>query len=246
MQQILVIENNPSIYTELESILQGHRFRIVITSLNKRMIEYIKSSNPDLIIMGISLEDSKEIEFVIGLKRNQLTEGIPVLGLLPREDENFKLNYKILGFTDYITKPDFKEGLIPKVQDIIQEYSTYRKVESDSSDKHIEILSHGLNTIIYLHSSLSIYVASEMKDILSRSMLRRLKDDTICIDIRGLFDLLPSELPILEKMIRLFEGKQLYIVSGKHFGLLLESNIQNEDVRIFMTPEEYEKFLLGK
>jgi hypothetical protein len=77
-------------------------------------------------------------------------------------------------------------------------------------------------------------------------MLRRLKDDTICIDIRGLFDLLVSEIPILQRIIRLFEGKKVYIVSGKHFGLLLESNLQNEDVTIFMTPEEYEEFLIGK
>jgi CheY-like chemotaxis protein len=246
MQLVLVIENNPASYSELEYILQGHRFRVVITSLNKRMIDYIKSSNPDLIIMGISLENSKEIEFVIGLRKDSLTEGIPVLGLLPREDENFKNNYKILGFTDYITSHDSKNGLIPKVKDIIQEYSSYRKVKSDSSDKHIVILSHGLNTIIYLRSSLSIYVASEIKDILSSSMLRRLKDDTICIDIRGLFDLLVSEIPILQRIIRLFEGKKVYIVSGKHFGLLLESNLQNEDVTIFMTPEEYEEFLIGK
>jgi CheY-like chemotaxis protein len=244
MQVVLAIGHDTAAFNELENIFQGHRLRVVITDINKRLIDYIKSADPDIIIINLSLNNSKEFEFVIQMKKDPFTESIPILALLSKEDENFIYNYKIFGFSDYMVKPYNKENLIFKVKSIIKEYTNYKKAKADSIDAHIEILSHGTNTIIYLRSSLGIYVANEIKDVLSASMLQRLRDDTICIDIRGLFDIVKSELSILQKIINLFENKSLNIIAGKYFSLLLEEGIARDRDNIFMTPEEYSRFLI--
>ncbi|MCC5814430.1 MAG: response regulator [Leptospira sp.] len=244
MQVVLAIGHDTAAFNELENNFQGHRLRVVITDLNKRLIDYIKSADPDIIIINLSLKNSKEFEFVIQMKKDPFTESIPILALLSREDENFLYNYKILGFSDFMVKPYNKEDLIEKVKNIIKEYTNYKKAKSDSIDSHIEILSHGTDTIIYLRSSLGIYVANEIKDVLSTTMLQRLRDDTICIDIRGLFDIVKSELPILERILHLFDNKSVNIVAGKYFSLLLEEGVARERDNIFMTPEEYSQFLI--
>lgn len=246
MNLVLAIENDTTAQSDLEFLLQGNRMRIVISRLTKRLIDYIKSADPDLIIISLTLENSEELKFIVDLKKDPFTENIPVVALLSRKDENFVFNHKILGFNDYIVKPFSRQNLAEKVQTIIKEYSNYKKNKADSVDSHIEVLSHGFNTIIYLRSSLSLYVTYEIKEHLSQSMLQKLRDDSICIDIRGLFEIMKSELPILEKIISLFEGKTISIVAGKFFGLLLEHGIGREGDNIFMTPEEYDKFLIDK
>lgn len=246
MKLIMVIESDPGISADLEHFLQGHRMRVVITSLSKRMIDYIKSADPDVILLGVSFDRSQDLEFVISLRKDPFTDKIPVIGMIPRKDENFVQNYKLIGFSDYVVKPFAKSLVIDKVKTVMEEYSQFRKHRSDSVDSHIEIVSHGFNTVIYLRSSLGIYVARELKDKLSHTVIQRLRDDTVCLDIRGLFVVIKTEIVILEKIIKLFEGKPIYIVAGKHFGFLLENGIQEKAAQIFITPEEYTYAMVQK
>jgi DNA-binding response OmpR family regulator len=243
MNLLVAIENDADTYSDLENFCQGHRLRVVITTLNKRMVEYIKSASPDLIILGLSLEDPLEMQFMLELKKDPLTEHIPVLGLIAREDENFQFNYKILGFADYLIKPLDRGTLVPKILDLIKEYSGFKSRIADSIDSHIEILSRDFNTTIYLRSSLSLYVAKEIKARLNPGMVRRLRDDRICLDLRDLYDIIPAELKILENIINLFENKRLSIIAGKFLGILTNTGSIADKADLFMTPEDYEKSL---
>ncbi|WCL49470.1 response regulator [Leptospira sp. GIMC2001] len=236
----MVIEKDPDSYSELENFFQGNRFRVIITTFSLRMLEYIKSANPDLILIGLSLQNNSEFDLIINLRKDPLTENIPLIAMIPRKDENFVFNYKILGFQDYIVKPFQKEQIISRVNETIQEYKGVRRNKSDVSNSHINVVSLGFQSTIYLKSSLSIYVASEISDILNKAILQKLKDDTICIDIRGLFDLQLKEIAILQRIILLFPGRPVGIVAGRYFGLLLESGNFEQVVQVFMTPEEYQ------
>lgn len=246
MNLVLAIENDPNTSADLDNFLQGHRMRVIITGFSNRLVDYIKSADPDVILIGLTLNSSKELEFVIELKKDPFTEKIPIIALLGRKDDNFEFNHKILGFTDYLVKPFAKTILLDKVKNVIKEYSSYRKTTADSVDSHIDILSHGFETTIYLRSSLSLYVSAEIKDTFNQTMMQRLREDTICIDIRGLFDMIKSELSILQNIIGLFEGKNVSIIAGKYLGMLLENGFGNEGENIFMTPEEYSRFLIER
>lgn len=244
MKLVLVIDSDTQTYSDMENFFQGHRMRVILTPLSKRLIDYIKSSDPDIIILSLSKDMKAELEFVFNLKKDTFTENIPILAILPRKDENFIFNHKLLGFIDYLSKPFSKQHLLEKVQSIIKEYASFKKYKADSIDSHIEILSHGFRTIIYLRSSLSHYVAPEIKDTLSKSMLNRLKDDTICIDLRGLFVMLKPELKVLEQIIGLFDAKTVYLVGGKYTGLLIETGFGQIGTNLFVTPEDYNTFLI--
>ncbi len=243
MKLILIIEAETNHYSDMESIFQGHRMRVILTTLKKRLIDYIKSADPDIIVLVFSKNIKNELEFVFGLKKDPFTENIPILAVLPEEDENFIFNHKILGFTDYLVKPFPKSLILEKVQSIIKEYTGFKKYKADSIDSHIEIHSQGFRTTIYLRSSLSHYVAPEIKETFSKSMLNKLKDDTICIDLRGLFLIQKTELRILEQIIGLFEGKPVYLIGGKYTGFLVESGFGQIGTNLFVTPEECHSFL---
>jgi CheY-like chemotaxis protein len=117
----MVIEDNPDVLFNLLVTLEANGYEVE-TSTNgkeaaKLLIEKDEDSLPNLIISDIMMPEMDGYEFYQFLKNNQTLKDIPLIflsALATPDDIRFA---KILGVTDYLTKPfDDKDllGLIEK------------------------------------------------------------------------------------------------------------------------------------
>ncbi len=103
-KKIVLIEDNPDnrLLTQaiLETEFQVECFEDGMTALDK-----IEGSEPDLILLDISLPGMDGIEVLKHIRNMQSLKNIPIIALtahaLPGDKENFLRQ----GFNDYITKP---------------------------------------------------------------------------------------------------------------------------------------------
>jgi len=244
MHFIMAIENDPVAASELETIFQGLRQRVVITKFTQTVKEYVKSSNPDIILMGLTFRDKKELEFVLELRRDVITQSIPILALIPKEDPTFKSNLKALGFTDFMVKPLFKQALLDRIQSLIEEYkfSESSKTRDNVSFVIVDRV-HG-KVLFQCRANLKRYVFPEFKKIFTPNFLKSLQGEYIGFDIRAVPDVGKEEVEVFERVIKIFIGKEkISIIAGRHMGAFIEHAKDEEKFSVFMAPNEFEDYI---
>ncbi|MCZ8154789.1 MAG: response regulator [Leptospira sp.] len=243
MHFIMAIENDPIAASELETIFQGLRQRVVITKFTQTVKEYVMSSNPDIILMGLTFRDKKELEFVLELRRDVITQSIPILALLPKEDETFKNNQKALGFTDFMVKPLPKQPLLDKIQSLIEEYK-FSESSKTRDNVSFVVVDRGHGKVLFqCRANLKRYVFPEFKKIFTPNFLKSLVGEYICFDIRAVPDVGKEEVEVFERIVKIFIGAdKISIVAGRHMGAFIEHANDEEKIIVFMAPNEFENY----
>ena len=240
----MVIENDPIASSELETIFLGLRQRVVITKFTQTVKEYVKSSNPDIILMGLTFKDKKELEFILELRRDVITQSIPILALIPKEDNTFSQNMKPLGFTDFMVKPLFKQSLLERIQSLIEEY---KFGETNKTRDNVSFVivdrSHG-RVLFQCRANLKRYVFPEFKRIFTINFLKSIVGEYISFDIRGVPDVGKEEVEVFERVLKIFIGKErIAIIAGRHMGAFIEHAQEEERMIVFMAPSEFDEYL---
>ncbi|GBF51292.1 hypothetical protein LPTSP4_28240 [Leptospira ryugenii] len=240
----MAIENDPIASSELELIFQGLRQRVVITKFTQTVKEYVKSSNPDIILMGLSFKDKKELEFVLELRKDVITQSIPILALIPKDDDTFKQNMKPLGFTDFMVKPLFKQPLLDKIHNLIEEYKFGENSKTRDNVSFVIVdRSHG-KVFFQCRANLKRYVFPEFKRIFTPNFLKSIVGEYICFDIRAVPDVGKEEVEVFERIVKIFIGKdKISIVSGRHMGAFVEHAQEDERIIVFMAPNEFDEYV---
>ncbi|TGN11014.1 response regulator [Leptospira ilyithenensis] len=240
----MAIENDLFASQELENIFQGLRQRVVITKFTQTVKEYVKSSNPDIILLGLSFRDKKELEFVIELRKDVITQGIPILAMIPKEDENFVFNHKILGFTDYMVKPLSKQALLDRIQSLIEDYKSAESTKTRDSMSFVAVdRSHG-KVLFQCRANLKRFVFPEFKRIFTPNFLKSIQGEHICFDIRGVPEVGKEEVEVFERVTKVFIGQEkITFIAGRHMGAIIEHAVDEERLLVFMAPNEFEDYL---
>jgi len=240
----MAIENDPIASSELETIFQGLRQRVVITKFTQTVKEYVKSSNPDIILMGLTFRDKKELEFVLELRRDVITQSIPILALIPKEDPTFKSNLKALGFTDFMVKPLFKQALLDKIQSLIEEYK-FSESSKTRDNVSFVVVDRGHGKVLFqCRANLKRYVFPEFKKIFTPNFLKSLQGEYIGFDIRAVPDVGKEEVEVFERVVKIFIGtEKISIIGGRHMGAFIEHAQDEEKILVFMAPNEFEDYM---
>ncbi|WP_109021734.1 response regulator [Leptospira kobayashii] len=240
----MAIENDLFASQELENIFQGLRQRVVITKFTQTVKEYVKSSNPDIILLGLSFRDKKELEFVIELRKDVITQGIPILAMIPKEDENFIFNHKILGFTDFMIKPLFKQALLDRIHSLIEEYKSAESSKTRDNMSFVVVdRSHG-KVLFQCRANLKRFVFPEFKRIFTPNFLKSIQGEHICFDIRGVPEVGKEEVEVFERVVKVFIGQdKIAFIAGRHMGAIIEHALDEEKLLVFMAPNEFDDYL---
>ncbi len=119
-QQILVIEDDPSVRLLLQKSLaaKGYEVHAVEDGLEglKRLEE---GTPPDLIIVDIMMPRLDGMTFVKAIKRHGETRPIPVIFLTAKNDPKSMIEGINVGARFYITKPFQFDELLAKVKKAI-------------------------------------------------------------------------------------------------------------------------------
>lgn len=115
-KSILLIEDNLNIIKGLNYAFKQTNFTLVAKTDLESANSYLKETNPDLIILDISLPDGKGYIFY---KNNILKRKIPTIFLTDNDDEDNIIKCLEEVAEDYMTKPFSTRELLARINKIL-------------------------------------------------------------------------------------------------------------------------------
>src|ERR1700758_145210 len=116
MKKIVLIEDDPDLYTLVQYNLEKEGFTVAGSQTGKGALELCRRERPDLVILDIMLPDSDGLDICKGLRVHPELPHIPVIFLTARASETDRIVGLELGANDYIVKPFFIRELIARIK----------------------------------------------------------------------------------------------------------------------------------
>jgi CheY-like chemotaxis protein len=119
VQQILIVEDEPQILKNIETILTISGYTCYATSSPLHAIHYLQNNTPHVILCDVMMEEMNGLELLQCVQQNEATKAIPFILLTALADVKDIEKGIALGATAYITKPFTMAGLIDTIQKAI-------------------------------------------------------------------------------------------------------------------------------
>ena len=119
MSKILLVEDNEMNRDMLMRRLERKGFEVVIAIDGKAGIDMAASSNPDIILMDLSLPVIDGWEATRQIKANPATQSIPVIALTAHAMAGDEQKALDAGCDDYDTKPIDLKRLLGKIDNLL-------------------------------------------------------------------------------------------------------------------------------
>ena len=114
-QKILVIDDSQTVRMYLKKILDEAGYLPVIAPEVRRVFEFIKKENPDLILLDILRDGLSGYEICKKIRETEKTRDIPVIFLTSKSDDESLVKGFEAGGNDFVTKSSHKEILIARI-----------------------------------------------------------------------------------------------------------------------------------
>ena len=119
MSKILLVEDNEMNRDMLTRRLERKGFEVVIASDGQIGIDMASSSNPDIILMDLSLPVVDGWEATRQIKADPATQSIPVIALTAHAMAGDEQKARAAGCDDYDTKPIDLPRLLGKIGNLL-------------------------------------------------------------------------------------------------------------------------------
>ena len=119
MSKILLVEDNEMNRDMLSRRLERKGFEIVIAVDGQAGIDMASSSNPDIILMDLSLPVMDGWEATRKIKADPATQSIPVIALTAHAMAGDEQKALAAGCNDYDTKPIDLKRLLGKIEKLL-------------------------------------------------------------------------------------------------------------------------------
>ena len=117
---VLVVDDEAAIREMLSISLDAAGFNVLQAENAKQAHATILDRNPDLVLLDWMMPGTSGLELLRRLKRDELTEKIPVIMLTAKVEEDSKVYGLDSGADDYIAKPFSPRELISRVKAILR------------------------------------------------------------------------------------------------------------------------------
>ena len=117
MQNILIIEDEPSIADNIVLSLEREGFSVFWAPTLEQARSFLESDHLDFIVLDIGLPDGNGFDFCRELRASS---NIPILMLTARSDEVDRIVGLEIGADDYVTKPFSPRELAARVKAILR------------------------------------------------------------------------------------------------------------------------------
>ncbi|OGU17985.1 MAG: hypothetical protein A2076_14090 [Geobacteraceae bacterium GWC2_53_11] len=116
MNSILIIEDDPSICSNMELILRMEGFAITAVDSGQKAFDIIRKTPPDLILCDILMPEMDGHAFLELLKQEREYADIPFIFVTALGDRNDMRQGMAAGADDYLSKPFTAEELVTAVK----------------------------------------------------------------------------------------------------------------------------------
>jgi DNA-binding response OmpR family regulator len=132
LQQILIVEDDADIAESLRYNFERAGFRPVIAESGEKGLRLALDEKypPDLILLDLMLPGMSGMELCRRLRREPLTEKIPIIMVTAKTAETDKIAGLEIGADDYIAKPFSVKEVVARVRAVL------RRVEKDEIERY--------------------------------------------------------------------------------------------------------------
>ncbi len=116
---ILKPQDNPPCY--LKNLLRRYGFQMVEEYVRENILEIVLKDMPQIILMNTFSNDYHTIEIIDILKKNKLTEAIPIMVNLHQYSPEAKEKLIQSGIDDYIEYPFLESELLLKINNLLKQ-----------------------------------------------------------------------------------------------------------------------------
>ena len=111
--KLLIIEDEPDLRELLSFTLSREGYDVMEAETAETALQMLDSTLPDLAIVDWMLPGMDGIELVKRLRRDDVTEDLPIIMLTARGEEPDKLKSFDVGIDDYITTVSYTHLTLP-------------------------------------------------------------------------------------------------------------------------------------
>ncbi|RMD96033.1 MAG: DNA-binding response regulator [Calditrichaeota bacterium] len=137
-RKILLVDDEQDILDLLKFNLEAEGYDILTAKDGEKALEMARHDLPDLILLDVMLPEKDGWEVIRELRRDKLTEKLPVIFLTAKDSEIDEVVGLELGADDYIVKPISIRKLLARVK------NTLRKAEHQGEMHDAPIRFDGL------------------------------------------------------------------------------------------------------
>ena len=159
MDWVVIVDDDITNLKMAGMILSKNNMRVTALRSGTALIEYVKTNQPDLILLDIRMPGMDGFETMEKLKsQNAITDRIPIIFLTADEKQDSEAKGLQLGAMDFIKKPFVPEVLVLRVQHTIELVRLQRNLAAEVERKAQE------NESLSLHVVQTLAEAIDAKD----------------------------------------------------------------------------------
>lgn len=117
---VLIVEDEDAIREMIKLALEEEPLYLMEAADTKQADKCIASCIPQLILLDWMLPGESGIEYIKKLRKNTLTQSIPIILLTARAEEENKVRGLDVGADDYITKPFSPRELAMRIKTVLR------------------------------------------------------------------------------------------------------------------------------
>lgn len=117
---ITIIEDEPFIIEALSFILEKEGFMVKSISDGAKAIEFVKDTNPDLVILDIMLPNVSGMKILEDIRSTKLIAELPVLMLTAKGQKKDRRAAEDAGVNEFMTKPFDNAELIQQIKHMLK------------------------------------------------------------------------------------------------------------------------------
>lgn len=132
-RKILIVDDESSIRDMLRVALEMAEYDCLEASNAQEAHSHIIDEQPDLILLDWMMPGTSGIELARRLKRDEVTQNIPIIMLTAKGEEDNKIQGLDVGADDYITKPFSPRELVARLKAVL------RRTEPQNNSSPIQV-----------------------------------------------------------------------------------------------------------
>ncbi len=132
-KKILIVDDETPIRDMLRVALEMAEYTVLEAGDAQEAHSLIVDKKPDLILLDWMLPGTSGIELARRLKRNEVTQDVPIIMLTAKGEEDNKIQGLEVGADDYITKPFSPRELVARLKAVL------RRTDSFSAQEPIKV-----------------------------------------------------------------------------------------------------------
>lgn len=156
-QEIMVIDDNPTILKMLSKILEAKGYIVRLAEDGAMALEAVTARLPDLILLDVKMTNLDGFQVCRILKSKTYSKDIPIIFISALDDTDQKIEGFKAGGVDYITKPFQSNEVLARVKTHLELRELTERLEQKVNERTAELTQANL----YLQSEIAQRIRTE-------------------------------------------------------------------------------------